>query len=41
MPILNGNLGFPGCSDSKQSAYNAGDLGSYVPGGVWVFSDKN
>ena len=36
MPILNGNLGFPSGSDSKQSAYNAGDLGS-IPG-LWVIA---
>ena len=29
--MLRGKVGFPGGSDSKESAYNAGDLGS-IPG---------
>ena len=28
MILLNGKLGFPAGSDSKETAYNAGDLGS-------------
>ena len=29
------NMGFPGGSDSKESAYNAGDLGSIPGWGRW------